>query len=303
MSIQVFSTKATVIMSAALFAACYPGALDFDPDDNNPNVPQALEAGMDGGDADVDGGDGGSCPQDCTGSSPYCNTTLNECVACLDNTHCPSAPAPHCDTSTGTCTGCIEDAECAVFTGTPVCDEASKMCVQCTEDSEEAQCGDFSCRLNNHTCTTTLRHSRDTCDACEADSECIEMRKCVLLQFTEGATTDVGTYCFFDQAQGGCGDTVVERRPYRTVTETMSIDGDPGFYCLPPTSTTCKGIRDTQSVSCTMDSECGELALNDGYCPSAGTGAGACSYLCNGSFECGGTLECGGSPQHCRPAP
>lgn len=72
-------------------------------------------------------------------------------------------------------------------------------------------------------------------------------------------------------------------------------------YCMPPTTTTCEGIRDTQSVSCTMDSECGIDGLDDGYCPLVGTGALACSYRCGGAFDCADPLGCGGTPQHCRP--
>jgi hypothetical protein len=115
------------------------------------------------------------------------------------------------------------------------------------------------------------------------------------------AGTDVGYFCFLDSAMGGCGDTDSARRPYRTRSELTSIDGVTATYCMPPVTTTCQGIRDTQSESCTMDSECGEPGLDDGYCPLLGTGMLACSYRCGGAFDCASPLTCGGVPQHCQP--
>jgi hypothetical protein len=181
---------------------------------------------------------------------------------------------------------------------TPVCNETSATCVACTADTESARCGAFSCRQSDGTCTTTTRATLDTCDPCEADSECATGRRCVEHVFMG---TSTGSFCFLDASTGGCGDTDGTRRPYRTRTMLTSVDGVTATYCMPPVSTTCTGIRDTQSKSCTTSEMCGEDSLADGYCPTIGSGAGLCSYECGGAVDCRSTLNCGGTPAHCRP--
>lgn len=220
----------------------------------------------------------------------------NTCRGCADSTDCGAAAAV-CS-ATNTCALCTADADCTRLGATPVCDETRGACVACTGDTEAARCAMSSCRRSDGTCTTRRRGISGTCDSCEADSECITGLRCVRHTF---AGTDTGSFCFFDASVGGCGDTNLTRRPYSTRALLSSIDGVAATYCMPPITTTCQGRRDTQSVVCTMDSECGVSALADGFCPSAGTGAGACTYQCSGGVDCGGPLNCGGSPQHCRP--
>ncbi|MCB9708437.1 MAG: hypothetical protein H6714_06610 [Myxococcales bacterium] len=130
--------------------------------------------------------------------------------------------------------------------------------------------------------------------------ECSEGRKCLAHTFGD---EELGNFCFLEAAKTGCGDLVVQRRPYSVKAEATSVDGLATEYCFPPVSTTCKGISDTRNIVCSQDSECGIEGLDDGYCPSSGAGAGVCSYFCGGSADCGGTLECGDTPQHCRPPP
>lgn len=233
----------------------------------------------------------------CTGESDICDPDSNTCVECVAPSDCIELNASKCDA--GTCVECTADTDCERFTDTPVCEEDSGTCVECTTDTEEELCGDFSCSSLTHTCTTTERGIVGTCQSCEADSECSSNRKCVMDQF-EGE--DVGYFCFFEQAETGCGNTVTERRPYRTIVEATSLDGtEPQNFCLPPNATTCKGIKDTQSVSCTSSDECGLPDLDDGYCPDSGDGAGLCTYTCVGGVECSSGLECTDGPQHCNP--
>lgn len=224
-----------------------------------------------------------------------CNDA-GECVGCLTDNDC-SNPTPVCNE--GTCTGCTAHADCAERDDDALsCDASTGRCEACTPDTEEERCGPFSCSSVTLTCTTTMRGNQDTCDSCEADSECASGRKCVMHTF-DG--TEVGYFCFLDSADGGCGDSDMARRPYRTRVELTSIDGIEATYCMPPVTTTCEGIRDTQSTSCTMDSECGADELSDGYCPNVGSGMGLCSYRCGGAVDCADPLSCGGTPQHCRP--
>lgn len=283
------------------------------------------DTGGTGGDGDGDGdtgGNGGSsstaCDPKCIGDTPICNedaetcvecletedceealcdTESNKCVQCLENADCIETDASLCDA--GTCSSCTQDDDCTHLSDTPVCDEVSGTCVECTSDTEEELCGEFSCSSLTHTCTTTTRGLLGTCEACEADSECATDRKCIMDQF-EGA--DVGYFCFLEQGTTGCGDMISARRPYRTIVETTSLDGtEPQNFCLPPNSTTCQGIKDTQSVNCATSDECGLPNLDDGYCPDSGDGAGFCSYLCGGALDCASVLECGDTPLHCNP--
>ncbi len=262
------------------------------------------------------------CAAGCPTDKPVCSEVLEKCVACEEDLQCAgNDEGPYCDVAKGECVKCLEDGQCAATAETPVCDEKTRSCVQCVSDSdckdEEtpachatshqcvqctkdnfSACGDFACKLADSSCTDTERGILDACDACGADMECIEGRKCVMHTF-DGE--ELGSYCFLEAAETGCGDVVVERRPYRTKLEATSVDGVSAEYCFPPVSTTCQGISDTQSKVCASDAVCGNEGLDDGYCPSSGTGANSCSYLCTGSFDCGVGLECGGSPQHCRP--
>ncbi len=266
------------------------------------------------------GGQASACTEECTAPKGVCDEDAKKCVGCLVDDDCKEGGATLCDAASktcveclaatdctdvtkaacldGECSSCAQDADCARLSETPVCDEPSGSCVACTKDKEEELCGEFSCSSLTHTCTETKRGIRDVCDPCESDSECATGRRCVQQVF---GSTEVGHFCFFDQAQGGCGDTVPARKPYRTKLEATSIDEVPGTFCLPPTSTTCQGIRDTQSKTCSQDTDCGVADVDDGYCPSVGSGAGFCSYGCNGDLDCKGTLTCGGSPEHCRP--
>lgn len=251
---------------------------------------------------------------DCTGNLDACVT--NACVACDDradcvddvglpacvgnacrqcdvNTDCGSSATPRCDLASSTCAACTADADCTRFGATPVCDEGRGVCVQCTGDTESTQCGMNSCRRSDGTCTDQRVGQLDSCDSCEADSECVAGQRCVRHVFSG---TDTGTFCFADAALvGGCVSA-----PFSQPVPLTSIDGTAATFCLPPVATTCRGIRDTRSVVCALDTQCGVSALSDGYCPLAGTAIGFCSYRCSGAVDCA-SGNCGGSPQHCRP--
>lgn len=221
----------------------------------------------------------------------------NTCRQCDMNTDCPSTAA-RCDLGTNSCTSCTADTDCTRFGATPVCDEGRGVCVQCTGDTEAARCGVNSCRRSDGTCTMQRVGQLGACDSCEADSECTPGRRCVRHVFSG---TDMGSFCFIDASMGGCGDTDSTRRPYRTRTPLTSIDGIAATYCMPPATTTCAGIRDTQSQPCATNTDCGDPRVADGYCPPTGTSAMVCTYPCGGGFDCRSTLNCGDSPAHCRP--
>ncbi len=266
---------------------------------------------------DADGAepaDAGPCGVVCSGDTPYCNETLGACVACLDSSHCttPGALACrddgvcvectlplHCELpersrcEASSCVACAGTEDCEHLGLTPVCDTARMRCVQCTGATEAEYCNAFSCRRSDGTCTSTPRDSRNVCQPCEADSECMTGQRCVVDSI---GGVEVGSFCFYDQAVGGCGDSVAARRPYSTPTPLDSVDAVGAVYCMPPSSTTCAGIFATRSVACSVDTQCGVADVADGYCPTP-----LCSYLCTGDVDCPSGLVCSTSaPRHCR---
>ncbi len=288
------------ILGAGLtLTACFGGHdVDCAVTPNDPVCPR-IDANLpDGGtDANLDAPDAHvPCAGACSGSTPQCDTASDMCVACLTNEHCTESSAAHCEAA-HSCGDCTLDADCERFTATPVCDETSGHCVACTSDTEATRCGANSCRTSDGTCTTTPRATLNTCARCEADSECVAGRHCVHHVFMG---TDTGSYCFLDAA-GGCGDSVAANRPFRTPAMLTSVDGVSGMYCMPPPNTTCRGIDDFQSTSCSTSDECGAASLDDGFCPTDAPGAGLCNYVCTGAVDCRMGTTCQGTPSRCAP--
>jgi hypothetical protein len=221
---------------------------------------------------------------DCAGSTPQCDISAQTCVECLQSSDCGDPLKARCDAEA--CKACTSDADCTRLTATPVCDEGRGACVECTADTEASQCGAKACKRATGTCTLVDRGARTACGECEADSECVTGAKCVLAPF--GATT-LGPYCFFDRTtNSGCADTVVAVRPYSQSLALTSIDGAMASYCLPPSTTTCPGIKDAilQSPCATDATVCGEPGLEDAVCPGSGSAAGHCTYGCQHDYDC-----------------
>ncbi len=78
---------------------------------------------------------------DCAGAE-VCNTTLNICVECVDNTTC-DGETPICKTLSGNCVECVGDGDCP---GSEVC-TTSGVCVKCINNGD--------C-LENETCSGGL---------------------------------------------------------------------------------------------------------------------------------------------------
>jgi hypothetical protein len=134
------------------------------------------------------------------------------------------------------------------------------------------------------------RGTRTACGECEADSECVTGTKCVLAPF---GTAMLGPYCFFvDDATHDCANADTARRPYSQSLALTSIDGAMASYCLPPPSTTCKGLDDAtaQGVNggktCATADNCGESGLEDAVCPSSGAASSRCTYGCQHDYDC-----------------
>lgn len=256
----------------------------------------------------------GACHVVCDGPEPYCGP-LGECVACLENVHCPSA-TPVCD-ATGTCISecetdancptpeeptcsshvCVAtctDSGCARFASTPTCDEASGRCVACTEDSEIVRCGGNACRPD-FTCGQHPRESRDVCQSCTSDAECAAGRSCIVQSFGGAA---VGSYCMLERPVGGCGDVDAAVLPYSSPVETTSVDGATGTFCLLSATVTCEAVAD-RGLPCTADSECGVDGVSDGICRSIMPRK--CTYACASASDCASGVACLGVPAVCQP--
>jgi len=97
---------------------------------------------------------GGSCVKctatntaQCSGSTPFCNTTSNLCVQCLTSADC-SGTAPIC--TNNACAACTTNAQCtAKNIGLNICNAGRGDCVQCVADSD---CGGANVCLANNTC-------------------------------------------------------------------------------------------------------------------------------------------------------
>jgi hypothetical protein len=55
-----------------------------------------------------------------------CSDRLKICVACGDDTGCPSRGAPICDPAAGVCVACVTDAQCPL--DRPACDRTRGAC-------------------------------------------------------------------------------------------------------------------------------------------------------------------------------
>jgi Right handed beta helix region len=139
-------------------------------------------------------------PADCSGATPACDSTTGYCVACLDDSTCPTAEAPVCMTESHTCGGCGGDGDCADRgDGRTTCDTTTGHCERCVDDGD--------CTV----ATAPICGDDKTCRACSADTECgsgvcdLDGGGCV-------AETDV-----IYVATGGTGTTCTKAAPCGTL--------------------------------------------------------------------------------------
>src|SRR5262249_13699996 len=134
--------------------------------------------------------------QDCTGTKKICDTTADACVDCLAPADCKDAKAAKCDAKA--CVKCTSNDDCAHIAGKTVCDTKAGECAQCNV-ANEAVCNGKSCNPATETCTTTAVGTKDLCEPCLADSECIGGNqadpdvRCVPMTFN--GTARAGGFC------------------------------------------------------------------------------------------------------------
>jgi hypothetical protein len=240
---------------------------------------------------------------DCTANATktVCNTTTSACVGCLGNTDCKDATASLCNTSTNACSPCTVDADCGAISGKGVCSAGT--CVQCTVDKETA-CGANSCNPSTKTCTATARGTRDYCQTCLADSECIggnlatPTARCVPM--TYGAASEAhGAYCLQVATVVNCTS------PFKVNIVAKSLSGTDGTYCgINQAATTCEAVNDLiASKACTQadsTTECG--GGKGGLCKNFSlttTPDLRCTIPCSLTSDCAGTLVCTSALPYC----
>lgn len=239
----------------------------------------------------------------CGGTKPLCDTEAQKCVECKDDPDCPSdhcvdqvcveceadadcpdADAAHCDPNSHSCVGCTSSAQCGHLSETRACDTGSKRCVECNDDTT---CGNFACLRAQHICSDVRTNSLAVCTECQADSMCMSPMKCVPMSFSNN---NYGNFCAFpasSRSQGRCSNA----RPYSQTANARSVDGSNQSYCVPPTSTTCKGVHDATTpiggASCMGSGQCGE-GIGDASCNADGR----CTYGCMEDADCPTSLMC-----------
>ena len=180
--------------------------------------------------------------------------------------------------------------------------------MQCTAAKESA-CAGNSCNPATKRCTTTAVGSKDLCQPCLADSECIGGNqpdpdaRCVPMKFMGTARTDGFCLTRFSKT---CS------RPYFMMpTNLVSLSGAPAeAYCgVDQDSTRCEAVLDFKSSStCTSDTSCGCARDKTGTCTEVGSGGlcktvlgvpNTCTIPCALTAQCASITTCG-SGNYCQ---
>jgi hypothetical protein len=245
---------------------------------------------------------------DCTGSKKICDTQ-NACVECLASEDCDDPKTAKCNA--GACAKCTSNDDCAHVDGKTVCDTKAGECVECTV-ADETTCAGKSCNPATRGCTTTPVGTKDLCEPCLADSECLGGNqadpdvRCVPM--TYNSVPRVGGFCLRRVAKS-C------ERPFKIPAEGKSLSGALAeAYCgINQETTRCEAILDhlrSQGCPGMMDSQCGCLRDSDnkcvgsglaGLCRTVGVDADRCTYRCGINDDCPEGRTCSStSPKYCK---
>ncbi len=84
----------------------------------------------------TDDGDTTDCSsnRDCTGLTPFCNTTTSECQQCVNDSNCPGS-LPVCTSPNNVCVECTANTHCNSPLR-PLCNVSSKICAECILDTD-----------------------------------------------------------------------------------------------------------------------------------------------------------------------
>ena len=185
------------------------------------------------------------CSQDSDCVQGYCDAAKGECVACTNDSHCPSGK--YCDPDADQCVACYKDAHCEKG----VCSAQTNQCVECFSNDD---CASGMCDEVNHICVVC--GSDDDCDdldPCTAET-CVE-GTCEVAYAMDGQPCDDGEKCTLDDV----------------CTAGVCVGGpkDPG--CEEPPSP-CEDAQDGMACDdgdeCTLDDYClGGKCVADSIAP------------------------------------
>ncbi|MBI5545683.1 MAG: DUF11 domain-containing protein [Deltaproteobacteria bacterium] len=243
---------------------------------------------------------------DCSGATPYCDTSVRPtvCVGCLSNAGCSgstpicdashtcractssdcAAPTPTCETSgplAGRCVQCNVGETSACVAPTALCDTSVGICVECLSG---ADCGGSTplCDGVTHTCRGCLDDSQcgGATPACQPGGTCGQCSST-----HTSLCTGVTPVC--DTAAGTCVGCV------------SALDCGPALpYCNPATDSCQACASDAQcpvgQPACQPDGTCDQCSSSNasqctGATPVCDTAAGSC-VGCVSSLDCGPAL-------------
>ena len=162
---------------------------------------------------------------------------------------------------------------------------------ECTPDTEDVDCGGKSCDPLTGACTETTLGSRETCEACVADSECgengspSEQHRCVEMFYPPGERfpNDATGFCLKVFAPGGC------EQPYAIrISDRESLSGDPlESYCgINEALATCPAVRALVRNQTCLSGNADECPQPTGLCEQVGDLQTRCTYPCASLVEC-----------------
>jgi hypothetical protein len=224
----------------------------------------------------------------CTVDAPICDPENFECVGCVTSSDCNDADEARCDTDTNECVGCEGMADCESIADLPACNSGT--CVECTPESENTDCDGTSCNPATLTCTDTTLASRQTCETCLADSECIENHRCVAMTYKGVRHPDSNTgFCLKSSVLGGSCTN-----PYRIVISRTSLSGAPeDDYCgINEGLSICEAVRallkDDPCDPANGNADCPQPSEHDdvGLCKELPGMVDTCTYQCSSIVEC-----------------
>ena len=215
---------------------------------------------------------------DCGGLRCFNQVSCTQCRAMTVAIDCQSPTAARCD-STGTCAACTSNADCGhISGGRNRCDAGT--CVQCTVATESADCGTKSCNPATRTCTTTDRFTRQQCQSCVADNDCLQggaTVRCIRMNY-QGA--DRGGYCL--RAAPGCV------RPFGVIIPAISLSGAASAnYCgVDQSVTTCDAVLTLRDGLQCPSGSATECMAAGALCETVSGLANQCTYPCGGAAAC-----------------
>lgn len=224
--------------------------------------------------------DGANESADCgdTPETPRCSAT-QQCVECrpgTSNLDCTEATASRCVGEA--CAACTMDSHCAHISGKPRC--FGGVCRECSPATENADCGAESCNPATRTCSGITRFSRNVCEACVSDSDCVQAGgtfRCIPMNYMG---TPRGGYCM--RTSPGC------MRPFGFIINASSLSGAASTsYCgIDQSVVTCEAVNALRNGDDCPSGSATECAADGALCETVGAFSNLCTYSCGNINDC-----------------